>query len=220
MLRFTREDFEADRDILNKMKMFVELNLEGEFKLTRGEYNRIAHEYEYEWQPSMQQESTHVQRPEQSDSVSEIQLGEVNYSIGFDPITVAPAFFARLANLIDNCKIPGIEQDADLYKRAGISRSLFARYRNGAAPGKDKVIAIALALRLNLAETKDLLESAGFSLSRAYIFDEIIRCAIIDGEYDVYVINTVLSKYNQPELPQPNMPIDDYKNSVQAAKRG
>ncbi|MDR0501138.1 MAG: hypothetical protein LBG97_07885 [Coriobacteriales bacterium] len=216
MIKFRREDIEADPAILHKMKMFVRDNLEGEFKLTRDDYNRIADEYEYEWHPSRNQEL--LRRRQQQADVEIVEELQANVIV-FDPNNLTPTFMARLIHYIDNCEIEDIKQDSDLYRRAGISRQLFARYRAGDAPGKDKVIAIALALQLNLAETKDLLESVGFSLSNAYLFDVIIRCAIIAGEYDVYAINTVLRKNNQPELPYPDIPLNEYKQSLPAARR-
>ena len=56
------------------------------------------------------------------------------------------------------------------------------------------------ALRLSLADTKELLESAGYSLSNASKFDIIVKYYISRGIYDLYEINETLEQYGQELL--------------------
>lgn len=62
------------------------------------------------------------------------------------------------------------------------------------------VYAIKFALELSLDETDDLLERAGYALSHASKFDVIVEYFIVSGKYNIFDINEVLFKYDQPLL--------------------
>lgn len=93
-------------------------------------------------------------------------------------------------------------QDPQVYKKANIDRKLFSKIRSNAAyaPSKRTAVALAIALDLNLDETKDLLGRAGLALSPSSKFDLIIEYCIMNDLYDIYEINCILFKYDQPLL--------------------
>ena len=107
-------------------------------------------------------------------------------------------FSITLLKLIDNRGM----SDVDVYKRANMSRQLFSRIRSDAnyRPTKKTVLALAIALSLNLEETGDLLRRAGFALSHSSKSDVIIEYFIVHGIYDLYTINNTLYDFDQPLL--------------------
>jgi transcriptional regulator with XRE-family HTH domain len=92
--------------------------------------------------------------------------------------------------------------DAQVYKRANMSRQLFSKIRSDASyrPTKKTVLALAIALGLSLDETRDLLARAGFALSHASKSDVIVEYFIRRQDYDIFRINEALYAFDQPIL--------------------
>ena len=88
--------------------------------------------------------------------------------------------------------------NAQCYQKANIDKKLFSKIlRPGYHPSKPTILALAIALELDLDETKALLEKAGLALSRSSKFDVIVQYFIVNGRYDLMEINEVLYKYDQ-----------------------
>ena len=93
-------------------------------------------------------------------------------------------------------------KDPDVYKRANISKQHFSKIKNNKhyQPKKSTAIAFAIALRLNLDETKDLLGKAGYVLSKSIEFDLIVEYFIKRNNYDIFEINEVLFAFTDQIL--------------------
>lgn len=105
-------------------------------------------------------------------------------------------FSETLLKLIDKTG----KKDSDIYKKANVDRKLFSKIRNNPAykPSKITAVAFALALELNLEETQNFIGRAGYTLSHSSKFDIIIEYFIINKNYNVFEIDAVLFRYDQP----------------------
>ena len=107
-------------------------------------------------------------------------------------------FQERLLRLIDAQDLT----DPEVYKKANLDRKLFSKIRSNAEyrPKKTTVLALAIALELDLAQTKDLLARAGFAFSPSSKFDLIVQYCFEKGIYDIFEVNALLFQYDQPLL--------------------
>ena len=98
-------------------------------------------------------------------------------------------FSERLLRLIDESGMT----DVEAYKRAGIDRKLFSKIRTDQNyhPKNRIVYAFIFVLQLSLDDAKDLLASAGYSISPASKFDLVMEFCIIEG-YDIDTVNGIL----------------------------
>ena len=112
--------------------------------------------------------------------------------------TKKPAFADVLTNFIDERGL----NDPQVYNKAGISRQLFHKIISipNYKPSKETVLMLALALKLNVDETKYLLDAAGFSLSRSIKRDVILNFFISIGKYSLILINDALNYYGEPTI--------------------
>jgi len=93
-------------------------------------------------------------------------------------------------------------KNSTVYKKANISKQHFSKIINdlNAKPSKQTAIALALALELDVNDTKDLIGRAGYTLTNSSTFDLIIRYFIEHKQFNVIEINIALYEFDQSLL--------------------
>ena len=108
------------------------------------------------------------------------------------------SFHDKLFELIDASHL----DNKDVWKRANLDRKHFSKiqcdmnYRSK----KKTVMALCIALELDLEQSKDLLARADWAFSPSSKVDLIVQKAIIDKQYDIMQLNVTLFKYTNEIL--------------------
>ncbi len=111
---------------------------------------------------------------------------------------IGDSFQDKLFSYIDESGMT----DVEVYKKANIDRKLFSKIRSNPMyhPRKQTVLALAIALQLNIEQTVDLLTSAEYALSPGSKGDLIVKYFIEHEIFDIMTINFALDVYGQPIL--------------------
>lgn len=108
------------------------------------------------------------------------------------------SFHDKLFELIDEAHI----DNKDVWKRANLDRKHFSKIQcdRNYHPKKKTVMALCIALQLDLEQSKDLLARADWAFSPSSKVDLIVQKAIIDKQYDIMQLNVTLFKYTNEIL--------------------
>ena len=111
---------------------------------------------------------------------------------------IGMSFHDKLFELIDRAGI----DNKDVWKQANLDRKHFSKIQCDANyhPKKKTVMALCIALRLDLDEAKDLMARADWAFSPSSKVDLIVQKAIIDKQYDIMQLNVTLFKYTNEIL--------------------
>lgn len=111
---------------------------------------------------------------------------------------IGDSFQDKLFSYIDESGMT----DVEVYKKANMDRKLFSKIRSNPMyhPRKQTVLALAIALQLDIEQTVDLLTSAEYALSPGSKGDLIVKYFIEHEIFDIMTINFALDEYGQPIL--------------------
>lgn len=113
-----------------------------------------------------------------------------------------PNFYDYLIYYMDQ---KHFDKEADLYRKAEISRAVFSKIRSmretDHRPSKATVIKLCLALELDEEQTQEMLHTVGYGMSNSSLVDKIIMFFIKHKIYDIFEIDEAIhDKTNQNYL--------------------
>ena len=127
-----------------------------------------------------------------------IPMPEKAMSLDEELENVGMSFHDKLFELIGESGM----DNKDVWKRANLDRKHFSKIQCDEKyhPKKKTVMALCIALELDLEQAKDLLARADWAFSPSSKVDLIVQKAIIDKQYDIYQLNLVLFQYTNEIL--------------------
>lgn len=92
-------------------------------------------------------------------------------------------------------------KNSEVYATSNISKQYFSKLLKGKVkPSKEKVLALAVGLKLNIDETVDFLRIAGYALSPISQTDKVVEYFIKNKDYNVIKIDIVLFDFGLEPL--------------------
>lgn len=103
-------------------------------------------------------------------------------------LRVAASFIDVLMDLLNKDG----RDNAEIYNSVSMDRKTFSKILQGKSLSKKNLIKLAIALKLNLEQTKELLASASFAFDPSKKLDIVVIYAIENGYYDPHEIEEAL----------------------------
>lgn len=197
---FDRKAFEVSEDLYSDIQAFIDDNY------VQDKYEGVRRYARRRWQgrnvPDEECEDMALQSPQipaEEPLYCAMKLAEKS-SASLDDILAKPGetFCDKLFNLIHEKNL----DDVEVYKKANLDRKHFSKIRSNVKykPTKKTALALAIALHLNMDETKDLLARAELALSPSNRGDLVVSYFIERGMFDIWEINNMLFKFGLPTL--------------------
>ena len=130
--------------------------------------------------------------------LTELCMPLENISLEDQLANIGASFHDKLFELIDKAHL----DNKDVWKRANLDRKHFSKIQcdHNYHPKKKTVMALCIALQLNLEQSRDLLARADWAFSPSSKVDLIVQKAIIDKQYDIMQLNVTLFRYTNEIL--------------------
>ena len=196
LLIFSKEAMQTGGKLFANIQQYIDDNYVDAHVDPRREYRRRRQVME-EWYDAEASDSSIMMPPCASSAEEEDFSVQACMPMSLeDALDQIDESFSEM--VLRKIKEKGIK-NADCYKKANLDKKHFSKISNDVhyKPKKTTAVALAVALELDLAETKELLMKAGLALSKSDKFDIIVEYFISNGMYNIFEINEVLFAYDQ-----------------------
>ena len=149
------------------------------------------------YEEMLQREAENNYPLEEDTGLAEPCMLSADISLEDQLANIGVSFHDKLFELIDESHL----DNKDVWKRANLDRKHFSKIQcDQNYHPKKTVMALCIALQLDLEQSKDLLARADWAFSPSSKVDLIVQKAIIDKQYDIMQLNVTLFKYTNEIL--------------------
>ena len=202
---FDKRSFQLSGQIVGNIDSYIDANYvreihRKEYPLRSRRSTRIKELAEEDFNEEMlQREEDNYPLEEMTDTgMTELLMPLENISLEDQLANIGVSFHDKLFELIDEAHL----DNKDVWKRANLDRKHFSKIQcdQNYHPKKKTVMALCIALQLDLEQSRDLLARADWAFSPSSKVDLIVQKAIIDKQYDIMQLNVTLFKYTNEIL--------------------
>ena len=200
---FDKKSFQLSGQLVGEIDSFIDANYirqKRRSEYSRRPFRRSIIESDITYDSEVYEECSRYTEEEESEPelLMSVPMPEKAMSLEEELKNVGMSFHDKLFELIGESGM----DNKDVWKRANLDRKHFSKIQCDEKyhPKKKTVMALCIALELDLEQAKDLLARADWAFSPSSKVDLIVQKAIIDKQYDIYQLNLVLFQYTNEIL--------------------
>jgi O-acetyl-ADP-ribose deacetylase (regulator of RNase III) len=200
---FDKKSFQLSGKLVGEIDSFIDANYIRQKRRTeysRRPFSRSRIESNITYDSEVYEECSRYTEAEESEPelLMSVPMPQKAMSLEEELENVGMSFHDKLFELIGKSGM----DNKDVWKRANLDRKHFSKIQCDEKyhPKKKTVMALCIALELDLEQAKDLLSRADWAFSPSSKVDLIVQKAIIDKQYDIYQLNLVLFQYTNEIL--------------------
>ena len=200
---FDKKSFQLSEQLVGEIDSFIGANYirkKRRSEYSRRPFRRSRIESDITYDSEVYEECSRYTEAEESEPelLMSVPIPEKAMSLEEELENVGMSFHDKLFELIGESGM----DNKDVWKRANLDRKHFSKIQCDEKyhPKKKTVMALCIALELDLEQAKDLLARADWAFSPSSKVDLIVQKAIIDKQYDIYQLNLVLFQYTNEIL--------------------
>lgn len=200
---FDKKSFQLSGQLVGEIDSFIDANYirqkrRSEYSRRTSRHSKIESDIAYD--SEVYEECCRYSEEEEIETklLMSVPMPDRAMSLEEELENIGMSFHDKLFELIGKSGM----DNKDVWKRANLDRKHFSKIQCDEKyhPKKKTVMALCIALKLDLEQAKDLLARADWAFSPSSKVDLIVQKAIIDKQYDIYQLNLVLFQYTNEIL--------------------